>query len=110
MGHVHIYLILDIEHNRLWKSSYNAVIVHTYRQSKQLRSTTVTEERSYYRSVCKISSDDLKRTFTTNSTFQVPPPAAMILPLSHNIICHYSFDMAQQVNNKNFSSFIIMML
>ena len=65
----------------------------------------VTEEQSYYRSVCKISSDDLKRTFTTNGTFQVPSLVAMILPLSHSITCHYSFDMAQQVNNKKFSPF-----
>jgi len=52
-----------------------------------------------------MSSDDLKRIFTINGDFKVPPPAAMILPLSNNMTCHYSFDMAQQVNHKNLSPF-----
>ena len=66
---------------------------------------TVTQERSYYRNVCKISSDDLKRIFTTDIAFKVTPIAAMILPLSNNMTCHYSFDMAQQVKHKNLSPY-----
>lgn len=60
--------------------------------------TAVTVERSYYRSVCKSSCDELERTFTIDGLCRLPPPGAMILPMSHNMTCHYSFDMAQQVH------------
>ena len=36
--------------------------------------------------------------FTIDGLYRLPPPGAMILPMSHNMTCHYSFDMAQQVN------------
>ena len=74
--------------------------------------TAVTIERSYYRSICETSRDELKRVFTIAGSYQLPPPGAMILPMSNNMTCHYSFDMAQQVNyyNQSYITMIRMLL
>ena len=41
--------------------------------------------------------------FTIAGSYQLPPPDAMILPMSNNMTCYYSFDTAQQVNYYNHS-------
>ena len=57
----------------------------------------VTAERSYYRSTCKTCDENLKTIYTVDGSFQPPPPAAMIQPMTNDTTGHYSFDMAQQV-------------
>ena len=60
----------------------------------------MTKERSLYRSVCKSGAEELKKEFTVDGSY-TPSPGAMILPMSHNTTCHYSFDIAQQVSYNN---------
>ena len=66
----------------------------------------VQTERSYYRSVLKECSDNLKKTFTTGEVLQVPPPNARIPAMSNRTTFHYSFDMAQQVMFCKFNSHV----
>ena len=58
----------------------------------------VTTERSLYRDACKSSREALKAAFTEGDLFQPPPPLSYSPPKSHQMTVHYSFDMAQQVN------------
>jgi len=60
---------------------------------------TVTTERSLYRSVCKSSRETLKSVFSEADLFQPPSPSSYQQPMSHEMTVHYSFDMAQQVQN-----------
>ena len=56
-----------------------------------------TQERSYYRSVIDTCKEVLKETFTVNGQLQVPSIDARLLPVTFDIIMHFSIDMAQQV-------------
>ena len=56
-----------------------------------------TQERSYYRSVIDTCKEVLKETFTVNGQLQVPSIDACLLPVTIDIIMHFSIDMAQQV-------------
>ena len=58
----------------------------------------VTKERSYYRSACKQGRSDLEALFSSNGSFQPPPPASALRPLCNDITVHFSFDMAQQAS------------
>ena len=40
--------------------------------------------------------NELKRVFTIAGSYQLPPPGAMVLPISNNMTCYYSFDIPQQ--------------
>ena len=72
----------------------------------------VTVEWLYYCSICETSRNELKRVFTIAGSYQLPPPGALILPMSNNMTCYYSFDMAQQVNyyNQSYITMIRMLL
>jgi len=56
----------------------------------------VKSERSYYKSLCKITADTLKAYFGDDLQ-RLPSPGAKVPANTHNIMVHYSFDMAQQV-------------
>ena len=58
-------------------------------------------ERSLYCNACKSSRETLKAAFTEADLFQPPPPLSYSPPKRHQITVHYSFDMAQQVNEEN---------
>ena len=58
----------------------------------------VAKERSKYRSACKDSKSELIALFTSNGTFQPPPPGSVVPPLCHDITVHYGFHMAQQAS------------
>ena len=55
----------------------------------------VKAERAYYREVCENSAKTLEDLFPSG----IPTPGANIPPKSHKGCIHYSFDMAQQVQN-----------
>jgi len=58
----------------------------------------VAVERTSYRDACKASREKMKATFTTAAgVLEIPVPSSHTPPRSHNIEVHYSFDMAQQV-------------
>ena len=54
----------------------------------------VKQERAHYRSCVDTSTANLTACFA-----DIPPPFSNIPPRSHDTTIHYSFDMAQQVND-----------
>ena len=63
---------------------------------------TVEIERNAYREACKLSREKLKTIFTNpDGVLEPPPPSSYIPPRSHKMEVHYSFDMAQQVKQKD---------
>ena len=59
-------------------------------------------ERNAYREAYKLSWEKLKAIFSNpDDILESPPPSSYIPPRSHDMEAHYSFDMAQQVQQRD---------
>jgi len=59
-------------------------------------------ERNAYREACKLIQEKLKAIFTNpDGVLEPPPPSSYTPPRSHEMEVHYSFDMDQQIQQKD---------
>ena len=59
----------------------------------------VSQERDYYRELCKDCREKLKAIFCQDNVFCPPPTTLSFTAMSLDCKVHYSFDMAQQVSD-----------
>ena len=71
--------------------------VNLPRHLRQLKTTSVTTEWSYYKNKCEKSKENVLKLYSPDGEFNPPLPGMRIPPLSNDTVVHYSFDIAQQV-------------
>ena len=91
---MYMYIVRNLQAFLLFGVNQNSHIVAFPLIGSEKHLTLATKERSYYRSVCDNSKQQVSIHFTVNSKFSPPAPFSSPEPCSFQSMVHYSFDMA----------------